>query len=58
MFSDLPDILTTAQVCNALGISKNTLYALLHDNQIQAFRIGDRLWRFRKESVIDYCKTK
>lgn len=58
MFTDLPDILTTKQVCEALGISKNTLYSLLHDQQIIGFKIGDRMWRIKKESIVSYCNSK
>lgn len=58
MFTDLPDILTTKQVCETLGISINTLYTLLHEKQITAFKIGGRMWRIKKESIENYCNSK
>lgn len=58
MFTDLPDLLTTKQVCSTLGISLNTLYSLLHTNQLKGFKVGERIWRITKESIIEYCRSE
>ena len=55
MLNNYPEILNLSQVCEILSISKNTLYGLIRNDYIEAFRIGDKIWRIRKEDVINYC---
>nr|WP_242959892.1 helix-turn-helix domain-containing protein [Flavonifractor sp. An306] len=38
-----------------LKIGKNTLLDLLHNGEIEAFRIGNR-WKIPKKSVLDYIR--
>jgi excisionase family DNA binding protein len=42
--------LTTAEVLEALRVTRRTLYRLVHAGQIPAVRIG-RQWRFRREDL-------
>lgn len=51
-----PDILTPKHVMEILSISKNTLYHLIQTNELPAFRLGPRAWRFRKEDIITYLE--
>ena len=49
-----PDILTPREVMEILSISKNTLYHLIREERLPAFRLGKRNWRFRKEDIQFY----
>ena len=49
-----PDILTPKEVMEILSISKNTLYYLIREERLPAFRLGKRNWRFRKEDIQFY----
>ena len=54
MLEDYPDILNSYEVMEILAISKNPLYKLIHSNKLPAYRIGKRVWRFNKKSLIEY----
>lgn len=53
MLERVPEILTFRECRSLLKIGKNTLLNLLHNDEIHAFRIGNR-WKIPKESVKDY----
>ena len=53
MLERVPEILTFRECRSLLKIGKNTLLNLLHNDEIHAFRIGNR-WKISKESVKDY----
>lgn len=53
MFKDYPDILTVEQVAEALHISKNSAYRLIHDKSIGCKRIGRKII-VPKRCLIDY----
>lgn len=57
MFEKTPDILTFKECQKLLKVGKNTLLDLLHNEEIEAFKIGNR-WKIPKDSVIDYLKYK
>ena len=57
MFERVPDILTFNECKDLLKVGKNTLLHLLHDGQIEAFRVGNR-WKIPKTSVLEYIKFK
>lgn len=42
MFENYPDILTVPQVCEALSVSKNTIYKVLSDGTIPHIRVGSK----------------
>jgi excisionase family DNA binding protein len=43
-------LLTTSQVARYLGVDKLTIYRLLAQNKIPAFRVGNQ-WRFKQEMI-------
>ena len=55
MLERVPEIMTFNECKRLLKVGKNTLLALLHNGDIQAFRIGNR-WKIPKISVIEYIK--
>ena len=57
MLNEYPDIMTVHEAMDALGISKSTIYLLIHNHKIPAFRLGGKLWRIRKYSLLEYLKT-
>jgi excisionase family DNA binding protein len=52
MAADL-QILTPSEVCEMLRIHRDTLYKLIKQGKIQAFRIGTD-WRFHRASVLRF----
>jgi len=57
MFEKTPDILTFKECQKLLKVGKNTLLDLLHNGEIEAFKIGNR-WKIPKDNVIEYLKYK
>ena len=56
MLFNYPDILTPQHIMEILSISKNTLYHMIQCNELPAFKLGPRAWRFRKEDIIAYIE--
>ena len=57
MFEQTPDILTFKECQELLNIGKNTLLDLLHDEEIEGFKIGSR-WKIPKAAVLEYIYHK
>ena len=57
MFNEYEDIMTIADVMEALHIGKNRVYELLANGELNGFRMG-RPWKIPKESVIDYVRNQ
>ena len=57
MFKKIPDIMTFKECQKLLKVGKNTLLNLIHNGEIDAFKIGNR-WKITKESIIDYVKYR
>lgn len=57
MFEKIPDIMTFKECQKLLKVGKNTLLNLIHNGEIDAFKIGNR-WKITKESIIDYVKHR
>ena len=55
MLERVPEILTFRECRSLLKIGKNTLLNLLHNDEIHAFRIGNR-WKIPKNAVLEYIK--
>lgn len=53
MLEQTPDILTFQECQELLKVGKNTLLDLLHNNDIEAFKIGCR-WKIPKAAVLEY----
>ena len=56
MFKEYPDILTVAQVAQALGIGKKAAYALVNQREIGAIRVG-RMIKVPKFSLEEFVRT-
>ena len=57
MLDKYKDIITVADLCEALGIGKNTAYKLLKSGEIKFIRIG-KVYKIPKEYVSNYIKQK
>ncbi|MGN0621834.1 MAG: helix-turn-helix domain-containing protein [Porcipelethomonas sp.] len=57
MFERVPDILTFKECHKLLKVGKNTLLDLIHNGEINAFRIGNR-WKITKDSIVEYLKYR
>lgn len=53
MLENVPDIMTFKECKDTLKIGKNTLLDLIHDSQIEAFKIGNR-WKIPKAFLLEY----
>lgn len=51
------EIMKFEEVMEFLNVGKNTLYALLRDGHISAFKIG-KVWKIPRKSVEDYIMNK
>lgn len=51
------DIIRFEEVMDYLDIGKNTLYGLLKNGEINAFKIG-KVWKIPRKSVEDYINNK
>lgn len=51
------DIMRFEEVMDYLDIGKNTLYGLLKNGEINAFKIG-KVWKIPRKSVEDYINNK
>jgi len=47
---DKNSLLTVQEVANLLRVHKNTIYNMIHDGRLKAFRVG-RAWRIKSENV-------
>ena len=45
------EILTVKEVCKLLQVHQSTVYKLIKEGRIPAFRIGSD-WRFQKEGIV------
>ena len=52
-FEAYPDLMTVDDIQAALGVGRNTAYQLIHDGDIQCFKIG-RSIRIPKQYLIDF----
>ena len=56
MFENLPDLLTTKDIREALQIGKNKTLELLEQGEFSgAFKLG-HTWRIPRESLVDYIR--
>ena len=57
LYSEIPIILTFQNVCDILGISKNTLRKLMQENDLDYYKVGKQI-RFRKEDLEEYISMQ
>ena len=55
MLDKYKDIMTVADLCEALGIGKNTAYKLLKSGEIKSVRIG-RIYKIPQQCVEKYIQ--
>lgn len=57
--SNVPDdeLLTTAEVCLLLRVSRTTVWALAASGRLPAIRIGHRTVRYRRVDIDELCAT-
>ena len=51
------DIWTVEEICEYLKIPRFTLYKLIRDQKIPAFRVG-RHWRFQKDKIEEWVEKQ
>ena len=47
------DLMSVSEVCERLQISRNTVYSLLKNGDLEGFKVG-RMWRIPDKSVLNY----
>ena len=57
LFQNYPDVVSTLQLCEMLGVSERTVYRLLVTNQIKHFKVG-RAYRIPKVSVFAFMESE
>lgn len=57
MLNNTKDILTLKDLQALLNIGKNTALRLVHDGEIEGFKVG-HVWRVTRESVALYIKRR
>ena len=50
-----PDVLTLHECQQILQVSRGTMLRLLHENEIPAFRIGNR-WRVQRKEMLEFIE--
>ena len=53
MFEQYPDILTVEEVCEALRMGYNSVYELLNEGKLKAYKNG-RVWRIPRDALKEY----
>lgn len=56
MLDDYPDIITVREAMEVLGVSRSTMYLLIQSQKVPAFRLGQKLWRIRKDDLLRYLE--
>ena len=57
MEKDYSDLITVAELCEIMMISRNVAYKLLESGELHCFRMG-RNWKIPRQSVNDYIREK
>ena len=57
LFQNYPDVVSTLQLCEMLGVSERTVYRLLVTNQIKHFKVG-RAYRIPKANVFAFMESE
>ena len=50
-----PDVLTLHECQQILQVSRGTMLRLLHENEIPAFRVGNR-WRIQRIAMLEFIE--
>ena len=54
MFEEYPPLLSVAQCCDILSVEKHSIYKLIATQKLDGIRVGEKVWRIPKESLIYY----
>jgi excisionase family DNA binding protein len=57
MYLDIPEIMTFKECKDILKVGKNTLLDLIHNRELDAFKIGNR-WKITRESVEEFIRHR
>lgn len=57
MFKEYADFMTAKEAMEALGIGKNLMYKLLNTGEVKAVRVGGKVWRISRKSLVEYAKS-
>jgi len=52
------EVLTVQEACQYLKIARRTLYRYLKNQEIPAFKIGKKEWRFLKSELDNWMREK
>jgi excisionase family DNA binding protein len=53
MYLNIPEIMTFNECKEILKVGKNTLLDLIHNGELDAFKVGNR-WKITRESVEEF----
>ena len=57
MYLYIPEIMTFKECKDVLKVGKNTLLDLIHNRELDAFKIGNR-WKITRESVEEFIRHR
>ena len=57
MYLNIPEIMTFNECKEILKIGKNTLLDLIHNGELDAFKVGNR-WKITRESVEEFVRHR
>ena len=57
MFNSYPDVLSVKQLCEILGIGKNSAYRLLQSGEIKSIKIG-KVYKIPKKCLKDFLNNR
>ena len=57
MHLNIPEIMTFNECKDILKIGKNTLLDLIHNGELDAFKVGNR-WKITRESVEEFIRYR
>jgi len=53
------DVISVPEACRFLGVHRNTLYRLIREEELPAFKMTRRgRWRFRRADLRDWLEDK
>jgi excisionase family DNA binding protein len=55
---DMPELLSVAQVCELLGISRQLVHRLIARGELAAIKVGPRTVRVFRSSLADYLNER
>lgn len=54
MFESENEIMSVSEVADVLHVGLNTIYRLIKDGELDAFRTGSRCWHIHRKSLEKY----